>query len=210
MRPYLKYSNSLLAAIISFVLAIAFSIAGCKTTKIVTDNTAVHKSDTAASCDSQTVNKGSAQGSSVEKKDTAITVPGGETSQDFTDIDLKPAVDAAGDTVGRFYRFDQGHVHGEVTVDPKGKVNVKCKADSLQMVIRNLVREKYWLMQWKDSTVFASNYHESRTDSTHLKTVIAQETGGWLKQAGRWVWNVFAVFGILCLVWIGLKIYTKA
>lgn len=105
-----------------------------------------------------------------ETKDTAVGISGNEI--DFTAIDGE-----IGDTA-----IQSGNVTLHVYKDANGDTRIKCKADSLTIVIQKLQRERQTLNHTVDSLKTRSVYigfgTVDSTASTTLEKVVMKETKG--------------------------------
>lgn len=203
-------SNAGVPVAILLLLGCALGFTACHTTKTITSKDAAtvisHEDSTVAKQETKTASNTEAS-ATKETKDSAIVVPGNEVGLDLSNTEVEPVTDASGEKTDKTFRADKGSIHAEVTVKKDGSLNVRCKSDSLVLVIKGLQREIYYINQRFDSTVFGLTYKEKQSDTTTTTTttVVKQEQSGWLLAMWEWVKGILAVIGGGWLVVVGIK-----
>lgn len=185
------FTYTIVAMLVSLLVAMTVLTTGCKTTKKTATkevSSEVVNADSVVNEKALEVNRDSDKETEITLKDTTIGVAG---------ADVKYSGDA--DTV-----IKKGNITLKTWTDRKGVRHTECKADSLTMVIRGLVRERMKLIRTVDSMAFASHY---KKDSNTVKvkaverTAEVKKTGaGWAKVA-MWLLIAF-VAGMAAQRWV--------
>lgn len=175
------------------LLSILFiiAIAGCKTTSTVSST--LHNSTDSTEIHVQQVNNKTANNyRHTTEKDSAVGLPAANVGLHLMPDDLQPATTVNGVKVPRYYFADSATLHGSVVVNPDGSIDVRCKSDSLTLVIKSLIRDSIYQAQTNDSLrTQLITKKQTTTDKSDTKTVT--------KQGGFW--------GFLDkLKWIGIGV----
>jgi len=185
------FAYTIVAMMVSLLIAMTVLASGCKslkktTTKEVT--TQVVNADSVANEKAAEVNRDSEKETEITLKDTTIGVAG---------ADVKYSGD--GDTV-----IKQGNITLKTWTDRKGVRHTECKADSLTMVIRGLVRERMKLIRTVDSMAFAS-YYKKDSNTVAVKaverTAEVKKTGAGCAKVAVWL-LIACVSGMAVQKWV--------
>ena len=166
-----------LACMLWFILA---TCTGCRTAKVQQAVVSAVRSDsTIATREGQKVT------THTDKRDTAVGISGGVIEHTGTK-----------DTTIRI-----GNLTLTTYTNAKGERKTRCAADSMTIVIRNLLVERKELYAWRDSVVSAKGTEQ------HVTKSVVQADAGWLATARRVSWLVVAfvcgvVFGRFVFPWL--------
>ena len=115
-------------------------------------------------------------------------------------------VGVPGNEISIIYLHDTVIKKGNVRLAVRGNV-IDCSADSLTLVIDNLVREKQVLSRSIDSS---KSVNKGVSTST-LSDVEREQNKGWFAAVKTGVVNVFAFFGLGCCVGLVVRgVYKRA
>lgn len=203
----LKYTVLILATVCAFGFG-SWMCTGCRsgrsvaTERVSRDSVAKHDSSNRAVVSG--VRSDVSNVSSHTENDSLATIPGNELDLTFEPVDLQPVVDMQGDTVGREYRRDSGATHAEVTVSSRGKVQFKCKEDSLRYVCLRLIKDSVAVREFLDSSlnVVMDQWHSEIKDSVATASTVTtvDKKKGFFARIGAWLWNVCGWIGLVCIV----------
>lgn len=194
---------------------------GCKTSKhvqfsTVTSELRTEKTDSVAKTDTQHVSRQDMHRHIRVEKDSVGAIPGEEVVMALEDVELKPVTDAAGDLQGRTFTASRGHVHATVTVNKNGGIRISCREDSLRLVVFRYRADSISMVHSLDSIRSSSwlSSYESANDSigtSNTQTTIEREQKkGWMVRVWQSVKNIFAVVGLLWLVFFLIGFFRKA
>jgi len=189
------------AAAVVALLALCLAMTGCgvagKVTTKVSGHVAVSVAIDSMAGKTNTRQKDSAVYTS-KMTDTAIGVTGHEVTLEVPKgSDLDTAV-------------KQGNVTLHTYTAPDGTRRISCKADSLTLVIRNLIRENAYMVHSIDSLndTWAMKVKSDSTDNRTLETVVKQENKGFLARIKQLLSNLIEVF-VIILIWEGIGFIIK-
>lgn len=156
------------------ILPFIFFLFACNTTKrISTTNNNNHTSQSISS-------------HSIISRDTLISIPHKIIDKTFTEAELRPITTNEKQIINRVYRIDTNGLRATITAMVDGSLRFTCEADSLKLVIQNLIREKETIYR-KDSTTTKV----VTTTKTKVKNLIAN--------------NIIPIALLIVLLLIGLK-----
>lgn len=131
-------------------------------------------------------------------RDSAIGIAAQETDDTFDHFMLQPAIDFKGDTVERVFTNQSKTLTSTVKVLKNGNVVVRCKADSLTLVIKGLIRDSVQMSQKYDSLRIATTIvNHSKEESTEEKKVIRQS---FLQFIWPWALGLLVVGAIVLII----------
>lgn len=193
---------------------------GCKTSKHVQHNTVKsevrkEKTDSLVKTDTQHVSRQDMHRHIRVEKDSVGVIPGEEVVMALEDVELKPVTDAAGNLQGRTFTVSRGHVHTTVTVKKDGGVRISCREDSLRLVVFRYRADSISMVHSLDSirsSSWLSSYvsaHDSIGISNTHTTIVGEQKKGWLVRTWQSVKNIFALVGLLWLVFFLIGFFRK-
>lgn len=178
-----KLLHALLLSTAAALLMVAMiCCAGCKTTRVST--TAVHAvnkvEDSSSELQTTIIHRNDSSSRELILSDTAIGITGADI-----------IADAAGDTL-----IKQGNLTLQVVSDGN-RLKVRCKADSLTIVIAKITQQRDFFRRGVDSLMNRAVYkgHNELKDSTTLKSVVQAENKPFIQRLG----NVFMMLVLFVL-----------
>ncbi len=193
---------------------------GCKTSKHVefskvTSEVRTEKTDSVAKTDTQHVTRQDMHRHIRVEKDSVGAIPGEEVLMALEDVELKPVTDAAGDLQGRTFTASKGHVHAAVTVNKDGGIRISCREDSLRLVVFRYRADSISMVHSLDSirsSSWLSSYvsaHDSIGISNKDVMIVRDKKNGWIVRVWQSVKNIFALVGLLWLVFFLIGYFRK-
>ncbi len=193
---------------------------GCKTSKhvqhsMVKNEVRKEKTDSVVKTDTQHVSRQDMHRHIRVEKDSVGAIPGEEVLMALEDVELKPVTDAAGDLQGRTFTASRGHVHATVTVNKDGGIRVRCREDSLRMVVFRYRADSISMVHSLDSirsSSWLSSYVSVQDSSGISNTETTKEKEhkqGWMVRVWQSVKNIFALVGLLWLVFFLIGFFRK-
>lgn len=176
-------------------------LAACTTSRKASSSTVVTKSDTVERQAEQVVTKVEYRDRERIVRDTVIKIER-RTVRDtirLKDQELPTTKDGKLRPV-RQEKHENG-INGWVEIQPNGDIVFECTADSLLLVVQNLVQEREYLARFHDSVLNASQTHK-QSSTTTTETVIVKVKTWWGK---NWKWVVVGIALLIALVLWGIK-----
>lgn len=160
----MKAFSLLIYAIVTALLVMCFC--GCRSTKRITNSLLV-KTDSSKAVSNTSRWDSLLSSHSIHTKDSAIRIPARSLYASFTPEQLAPVYTAEGKPTARVYVIDTNGIRATITLKPDGSIAVKVNADSITIVVQNLIRERDYYKQ-------ASNLQKDSSTSTK-SVLVAQE-----------------------------------
>jgi hypothetical protein len=192
-----------------FVLFIAMVATGCKTAQKNSSRehhtaVVVKTEDSSGSSKQTAVDSKQSERVVRVEKDSVGVVPGGEAEIYLLPEEVEPVTDVTGATTGRTFTKRDGTMLATVTVDAKGGIKVKCKEDSLRLVLFRYRMDSISLVKRLDSLygeVMITEHSEikdSVSTSVNAESEVVVKGQGFCAGVKRFFWHiVFFVLGAI-------------
>lgn len=102
---------------------------------------------------------------------------------------------------GATYYTKSGHVSNTATIDSSGNIHIRCEADSLKTVVRNLIQ--HTITQDKEIKRLSSLSTDSRRHTDISYSEYYKKTKSWI--AGNWWWLMLAA-----IIWVLIEVIYRA
>lgn len=164
---------------VTALLWCSYFISSCNTVRRIQSVSTTIIKDSVRNDSTRAVSRVDSNVHSHIEKDSAIGISGGESDIYLNAVDLKPVTDADGNIQERLFEgvSNNGSVHSSLFIGKDGKAHFRCKADSLTIVIKGLIRDSVFMSHRFDS--LSSTMHTGDASIASLRTVVVEEHKGW-------------------------------